>query len=88
VNNFLALKSVNANLYADAKKHAGAHPILQAILTWIETVIAETPTLTPYLPTILADLAAGNWVAALTLITEVLSGNPPPVPTPTPTPAD
>ncbi len=76
------LKSVNANLYADAEEHAGAHPILQAILAWIEAVIAATPALTPYLPTILADLAAGNWVAALTLITEFLSGNPPPTPAP------
>ena len=76
------LKSCNADLYADAEEQAGAHPILQAILAWIEAVIAATPALTPYLPTILADLAAGNWAAALTLIVEVLSGNPPPAPTP------
>lgn len=80
------LKSCNPDRYADAEDYAGAHPILQGILAWIEAEIAKTPALVPYIPEILADLASGNWVAALTLIAQVLSGNPPAVVTPTPTP--
>ena len=53
---------------------ATTHPILQSIITWVEGLLPKTPAVIPYIPQILADLKSTNWIAALTLIGDVLAG--------------
>ena len=57
----------------------GTHPLLAALWAWIQTIVAKTPALLPYVPQIVADIAAGNYASALALVYEVLTGNFPPV---------
>ena len=73
---------LNEATLASLNEQAAARPILKAVIAWIEDIVAKTPALLPYVPQILADLQAGNYLAALTLIGEVLAGLTPPVATP------